>query len=97
MLRPEDHTRARRRRTAHDRDLDATIPILLPDVDAVLVPQKPGLGMVARTALDGALAEWRIRPADDELEGDMHLGLPARPWREGFGWDQIHDAELMTR
>ena len=99
---------------------DATIPILLPDVDAILVPRQQGLGMVERTALDAALAEWRIRPADDELEGDMRLGLPARevvfdndavppaitravakhatPWAgEGIGWDQIHDAELMTR
>jgi len=99
---------------------DATIPILLPDVDAILVPRGEGLGMVDRLAIEPALAEWRIRPADDELEGGMRLGLPARevvfeddavppaitravaqhatPWAgEGIGWDQIHDAELMTR
>lgn len=57
---------------------DATIPILLPDVDAILVPREAGLVMVDRLAVDPALATWRIRPADDEIEGDMQLGLPAR-------------------
>ena len=57
---------------------DATIPILLPDVDSILVPRASGPARVDRLALDRALSTWRIRPADDELEDGMRLGLRAR-------------------
>lgn len=57
---------------------DGTIPILLPDVDTILVARAGRPMRVARLALDHALATWRIRPADDELEDGMRLGLPAR-------------------
>lgn len=57
---------------------DATIPILLPEVDAILAPRGEGLGLIPRRALDGVLAEWRIRPADDEMGKGRQLGLAAR-------------------
>ena len=51
---------------------EANIPILLPDVDAIIVPGEDGLAIVDRIALDSALAQWRIRPVD------TRLALPAR-------------------